>query len=165
MANVNAPFGARLLDSEGKEIRVKRYKKKTGAAIFQGDFVKMASTGDVEVATASGALLGVAAEYKAATDTSDIAVIDDPEAVFEIQASANVTAADVFANAQLVVTTGDTSLLLSKHALDSANIADTATHQLKILGLSSIDDNAYGSYAKVKVKINNHSFKAGVQGV
>ncbi len=165
MANINSPFGARLIDSEGKEIRVRRYVKKTGSAIFQGDFVKMASTGNVEVATASGALLGVAAEYKAATDVSEIAIIDDPEAVFEIQASADAQQADVFANAQLVVTSGDTGLLRSKHALDSANIATDATHQLKILGLSSIDDNAFGSYAKLKVKINNHTFKAGVAGV
>jgi hypothetical protein len=164
MANVNAPFGARLIDSEGKEIRVKRYVKKTGSAIYAGDFVKIASTGDVEVASASGQLLGVALEYKAATSTDSIAVIDDPEAIFEIQASANLVAGDVFANAQIVATTGDTVKLTSKHALDSANIADTATHQLKILGLSAIASNEYGSYAKVKVKINNHAFRAGVLG-
>lgn len=164
MANINAPFGARLIDSEGKQYRVKRYVKKTGSAIYPGDFVKIASTGDVEVASASGQLLGVALEYKAATSVAEIAVCDDPEAIFEIQASANLAAADVFANAQLVVTAGDTSLLTSKHALDSANIASTDTHQLKILGLSAIASNAYGSYAKAKVKINNHVFKAGVTG-
>lgn len=164
MANVNAPFGARLVNSEGKAYRVSRYTKKSGNAIFDGDFVKIDAAGSVDVAGASGQLLGVAMEYKAATSTDSIAVCDDPEAIFEIQASANLAATDVFANAQIVATTGDTALLRSKHALDSANIADTATHQLKILGLSSIDDNAYGSYARALVKINNHAFKAGVLG-
>lgn len=165
MSNVNAPYGALLIDDEGKQFRVRRYPKKSGNAIFAGDFVIQDATGTVDVAAASGTLLGVACESLGASSTADLAVIDDPEAVFAIQGSANVAATDVFANAQIVATAGDTGLSRSKHALDSANIATTSTFQLKILGLLSRGVNAYGSYAQVKVKINNHALKVGVTGV
>jgi hypothetical protein len=165
MANANAPFGARLIESEGKQFRVRRYPKKSGNAIYQGDFVIADAAGSVDVATAAATLLGVALESGAATSTADIAVCDDPEAVFEVQASANFAAADVFQNADIVATAGDSSLSRSKHAWDSASDDTTSTLQLKALGLSQIGENAYGSYAKIKVKINNHAFKAGVAGV
>ena len=85
MANTNAPFGLRSIDPEGKELRVARFAKKSGNAIYEGDPVIQDATGAVDIATAGVAILGVAAEYKAATDTTDIAVITDPETVFEIQ--------------------------------------------------------------------------------
>lgn len=165
MANTNAPYGARLIDDEGKQFRVRRYVKKTGSAIYQGDFVIQNSTGDVAVATAGSKLLGVAMEYKAATDVSDIAICDDPEAVWSIQASANLAAADVFQNADFVATTGSTTLFTSKHAVDSAALSSVDTVPLKIIGLDSIASNAYGSYARIKVKINHHVFKNGTSGV
>lgn len=165
MANANVPYGAILIDSEGKQFRVRRFVKKTGSAIFPGDFVMQASTGNVEVATAGAKLLGVACEYKAATDITEIAVIDDPEAVFEIQADGDLAAADVFANADIVATAGDTALLHSKHVLQSSSINTTNTLQLKILGLSKVASNAYGSYAKAKVRINQHAYSSGVVGI
>lgn len=165
MANPNVPYGAILIDDEGKQFRVRRFLKKTGNAIFEGDFVIQASTGDVDVAAAGSVILGVAMESKAATYTGEIAVCDDPEAVFSIQASADAQAADVFANADIVATAGDTGLSRSKHALDSASINTTNTLQLKILGLHKIASNAYGSYAQVKVKVNKHAYKSGVLGV
>jgi hypothetical protein len=165
MANADAAYGALLIDSEGKQYKVRRFVKKTGSAIYPGDFVKRASTGNVEVADAGAVLLGVAMEYKAATSTDEIAICDDPDAVFEIQASADAQAADVFTNANIVATAGDTGKLQSKHTLDSSTIATTNTLQLRILGLHSIGSNAYGSYARLKVKINQHAYSSGVLGV
>lgn len=165
MANANAPFGARLIESEGKQFRVRRYPKKSGNAIYQGDFVIADAAGSVDVATAAATLLGVALESGAATSTTAIAVCDDPEAVFEIQADGDFAAADIFRNADIVASSGDTSLSRSQHVLDSSTMDTTSTLQLKCLGLSQINENAYGSYARVKVKINNHAFKAGVAGV
>lgn len=161
MANVNNPYGMRLIDSEGKEFRVHRYPKVSAGVIADGDPVTVDATGAVALAAAGDALLGVAVEYKASGDVGPIAVCDDPEAVFEIQASANALAADVFANANVVAATYDSLLNRSKFALDSASIGTGATLQLKIMGLSTIDDNAYGSYARLKVKINNHKLKGG----
>lgn len=159
MPNVQQPFGLRLIDSEGKQVRIRRYVKKSGNAIYPGDAVVATATGDVDIATAGAALLGVAMEYRAAASTADIAVCDDPEAVFEIQSDSGVAAADVFLNANITATAGDSSLLRSKHDLDVASFATTATLQLKLLGLSQISDNAYGSFARIKVKINNHVLK------
>jgi hypothetical protein len=165
MANSNVPYGFVLIDDEGKQFRVRRFLKKTGNAIYAGDAVIQASTGDVDVAAAGSVLLGVALESKAATYVDEIAVCDDPDAVYAIQASANAAAADVFANADIVATAGDSAISRSKHTLDSSTIATTNTLQLKILGLHKIASNAYGSYAQVKVKINKHAYKSGVLGV
>jgi hypothetical protein len=49
--------------------------------------------------------------------------------------------------------------------LDAADKADTATLQVKLLGLSRRIDNAFGEYAKWLVLINNHELRAGTTGV
>lgn len=167
MANANKPFGLLLVQGEGKEYRVRRYPKKSGNAIYPGDPVIQDAGGGIDIAGTSGALLGVAMEYGAATSTDPLAVCDDPEAVYSIQANSQVVAADVFQNAQLASAAGDSSLKRSKFTLDVANMGTTATYQLKILGLTPIASNAYGSFAQVNVKINNHLFKGGTgtQGV
>jgi hypothetical protein len=165
MANTNAPAGAILLDSEGKAFHGRRFVKKSGNAIYPGDFVIQDATGTVDVAAANGVMLGVALEYAAAASTAEILVCDDPAAVYEIQVDGNVAQTDVFANADIVATTGDTALLRSKHVLQSSSIATTNTLPLKILGLSKVGSNAFGSYAKVKVKINKHAYSSGVLGV
>jgi hypothetical protein len=80
-----------------------------------------------------------------------------------VQASANLTAANVFENANLVTgSAGGPGSRRSGAALDSSTLASgNATRQFKVLGLSQIDDNAYGSYARALVKINNHVLKGG----
>ena len=161
MANANNPFGLAVVNSEGKEYRVTRYPKASGNAIFPGDPVIQTSTGEIDVAGTSGALLGVAMEYADATATDPIAICDDPDALFSIQANSQVVAADVFQNAQVATGAGDVSLRRSKYTLDVANMGTTATFQLKILGLTPIASNAYGSFAQVNVKINNHVLKGG----
>jgi len=161
MVNANNAFGLRLSTDEGKEYRVRRYPKKSGNAIFPGDPVIADAAGTVDVGVAGGALLGVALEYGAATSTDPIAVCDDPEALFSIQANSQVVAADTFLNANVAAGAGDVSLRRSKFTLDVGAMDTTATRQLKILGLTSIASNAFGSFAQLNVKINNHVFKGG----
>jgi hypothetical protein len=162
MANVNAPSGMRMVTDGGKQYHVKRYPVKTGVTLGDGDPVILDATGTVDVAIAGGTLLGVAAEYRASTSSvPDIAVYDDPDCVFEIQASANLVATDVGANAQLSAGSVDTATRRSTFKLDSSTITTTATHQLKIIGLSKVGTNAYGSYARALVRINNHAMKGG----
>jgi len=167
MANTNDAFGAVPVKTEGKQSRVTYYTKKTGAALAPGDFVIADAAGNVTIATGGDGvtLLGVAAEYKASTDVTAIAVYDDPETVFEIQASADLQAADVFQNANVVATALDSTLLQSKQALDSASLGTGITKQLKVLGLSKSPTAEWGSYATARVKINNHALRAGVAGV
>ncbi len=162
MPNVNAPYGLRMVTDAGKQYHVKRYPVKTGVTLYQGDPVILDASGTVDIGTAGGALAGVAAEYRSSSSTvPDIAVYDDPDCVFEIQASANLVQTDVFSNAQLATGSGDAATRRSTFKLDSSTIATTATHQLKILGYSKVGTNAYGSYCRALVRINNHVMKGG----
>jgi hypothetical protein len=162
MANNNAPFGAWPVKDRGVEPSVTYYPKVSGTAIYQGDFVIQDSSGAVAVGTATTALLGVAAESRASADVGPMAVYDDPNQIFEIQADGNLVATDLFNNANIVATSPDTNLSRSKHVLQSSSIANTATLPLKILQLApSGQPNDYGSYARVRVVINNHLLKGG----
>lgn len=166
MANTFAPFGLRLVDSEGKEFKGRRYVKVTGSAIYPGDVVKQDSSGGVTVAAAGDTPIGVSLEYKPSANVDPILICDDPNATFEIQADNLVAAADVFQNSEITATTGDTGLLRSKQDLDVASFGTGSTKVLKILGLSSIGENAYGSYARMLVKFNVHTLKSsGMSGV
>lgn len=167
MANIDSPYGLRLVSSEGKELRLRKYVKKAGAAIFAGDPVKADATGTVTPASAGGAIVGVAMEYKNSDSTDEILICDDPNAIYEIQASAQFAQADVFSNADLTTGSGNTSLRRSTYKLDSASFATTGTLQLKVLGLSDIGTNAFGSYARALVQINAHvlGHGPGVTGV
>lgn len=160
MANPDNPFGLTLIQAEGKECRVRVYAKDTSAAIYPGDVVKLQAAGDVIVAASGDAMVGVAAEYKAAADTS-ISVYDDPNAVFIAQTSGSFAAADVGLNISTLVAAGDATLKQSNHSLDTATAGTTATLQWKILGLYSKGENAVGANAIVRVRPNNHIFKSG----
>jgi hypothetical protein len=95
-----------------------------------------------------------------------VMVADDPNILFEIQeggAGAALTKADLGNNFNLK--SGTNSGYLSGWVLDNATAATTATLQLKLLGLVQSRDNAFGTYAKWLVKINNHTFGAGVAGL
>ena len=163
MANADKAFGFIPVRSEGKQERVRVYKKDASTEIFAGDAVKMAADGEVEVAGTSGDILGVAAEYRAAAAT-EIAVYDDPDQVFETQCDGDFALADVGQNAVIVAGSGDSTLKISGHEIDST-FATAATHQFKILGLAKRPDNAVGSYARVLVKPNSHIFKSGTGGI
>lgn len=167
MANNDAAHGFIPLSTEGKEVKVSYYTKKTGAAIFKYDLVKQDATGTVTVGGTAGPYIGVAAEYKASADVSKIAVYDDPQQLFVAQCSADFALADVFQNADVVAGTGDADLLRSTHEVDSSSFGTTATLGIKILGLADDSVNVVGSYAKVVCKINNHSLAAhtGTVGV
>lgn len=166
MANVSGPFGFRVVDSEGKQFRVRRYTKKTGNAIFRGDTVIAAATGDVDVAVAGGQILGVAMESAISTSTDPIAICDDPEAVFVVQVSTGAcAAADVFQNANILATAGQTALSRSQQSLDMSTKGTSAALQWKIIGLEVVSDNAFGSFADVLVKPCNHAFNGAASGV
>lgn len=163
MANPNNSFGFQILQSEGKENRVREYNK-TAAAIYAGDAVKMTNTGAVAVAAAGDVIIGVAAEYKAAADAT-IAVHDDPNSIFIAQCDGDFQLTDVGQNSNITAVSADTSLKRSKHNIDIASFGVEAEKQFKILGLLDRGENAVGSYAIVKVKPNHHFFASGVAGI
>lgn len=103
-----------------------------------------------------------------------VLVADDPNILFEIQegttaaaAGTALTAAAIGNNANFVITAGATTTSDSKTVLDNATEATTATLNLKLMGLAQREDNAFGSYAKWIVKINNHQYgsSTGTAGV
>jgi len=158
----------------GGEIRTNTYIVTTStAAIYKGDALKVVAAGTVEVAGATSGVIvvGVAAEWvtaaKAATAGTTIQVYDDPFIVFGVQCDSGTAAAaiDVFSTADLVVTTGDTVLGISKHELDTSDLAAGSQASLKVIGLVDEPGNAWGEHADVEVLFNEHLYKAAVAGV
>lgn len=170
-AATDNPFGAMPY---GKVERIRPYLKDSGAvAIYPGDFVTLETDGGIGVATASQALiLGVAAEYSAAsTEKTDFLVYDDPNQLFAVQDDGDTTAmteASIGTNVDLIVTTGDTTTLRSRHEIDSSSVATTATLALKVIALHPIEGRSFASAAgdprKWVVKINSHQL-AGYETV
>ena len=92
-------------------------------------------------------------------------VMDDPNQLFLIQSDEDIVAADIGKNADIVVGSGSTTTGLSVNELDSSTIATTAALNLKIVGLYDSPNNAFGNFAIVVVKINEHLYgSAGVAG-
>lgn len=156
MANVDEKFGFRLSRKRGKCVEAVQYRKKAGVAIYEGDLLKLDANGEADLFVAGdGKCLGVAAHTSKAASTSPIAVYDDPEAIFEAQASTAV-AADGGANADIAAApTPNTDLGRSGQQVDGATFAATPTLPLKVLELSDRDGNEAGAAAKVYVKLNN----------
>ena len=103
-----------------------------------------------------------------ATKTQDyyVAVVDDPNVVFEIQEVSGgtaLTSAAVGLNADFVA--GTDNGYVSAFELNNVGEATTSTLNLKLLGLARKPDNAFGEHAKWLVLLNNHSFRTGVTGV
>ena len=161
----DAPFGA---VPEGPTARIRPYNKAVGYAtrIFPGDFVTLASDGNVQVAAAGDVLLGVAAMNSAAsTAEANFLVYDDPDQLFVVQNDDGGTAlaqTNVGNNADILATTGDTTTGRSLHELDQST-AITATAQLRIVGLHPIE-TAFAANRKMVVRINEHYYSqtAGV---
>lgn len=104
-----------------------------------------------------------------ATKTKDyyILVADDANIIFEVQEIGTGTALDAAAvglNANLVA--GTNNGYISGALLTNDSEATTVGLDVKLLGLSqSVTPNAFGAYAKWRVKINNHLYAVGHVGV
>ena len=159
------PFGA---IPYGKVLRIRPYNKdSSAAAIYPGDFVILETDGGVIPATTgSTTIVGVAAEYSAAsTAKTDFLVYDHPDQEFAIQDDGDTTAMDeasIGLRANIVVTTGSTTLLRSLHEVDSDTANTTSTLALNIIGLHPVEARSFatttGQWRKWIVTINNHIF-------
>lgn len=95
-----------------------------------------------------------------------VAVADDPYIIFQVQEIGTGTqflATDVGLNANLV--SGANNGYISGWLLNNVGEATTSSLDVKLLGLSQIQNNAFGAYAKWDVLLNAHAYKAGVTGV
>jgi len=95
-----------------------------------------------------------------------VMVADDPNIICQIQeggAEAALAATNVSQNCDLA--SGANNGYLSGWVLNNATTNTGSGYQMKLLGLSQVQNNAFGTYAKWLAVINLHRYKAGVAGV
>ena len=190
MANVSEKFGLRpyrKLDGTPLVGAQNRYTIKPGygTAIYQGDMVVPVSTGNIERHTAgnAAAVVGVfngvfyndpttqKPTYKnyypgGITPTQgDVTafVVDDPDAVFLMDADLSFVRADLFKNYSVTNTTGVTQTGISKVQLDVSASGIASTFAVQAIDISQDPDNSDTSVsnANILVRINNHFFRSG----
>jgi hypothetical protein len=190
MANQLEKFGLRpyrKLDGTPLVGAQNRYTIKAGygTAIYQGDLVIPVSTGNIERHTAgnAAAVVGVfngvfyndpttqKPTYKnyypgGITPTQgDITafVVDDPDAVFLMDADQSFTRADLFKNYSVTNATGTTATGISQVQLDVSASGTATTFAVQAIDISQDPDNSdvTVSNANILVRINNHFFRSG----
>ena len=188
MANVSEKFGLRpyrkldgtpLVGAQNRYTIASNY----GTAIFQGDLVQPTAAGNIERHTAntSDAVVGVfngvfytdpttqkptyKNYYPGSIVASDITafVVDDPDAVFLMDADEAFTRANLFANYSVSNTTGVTQTGISKVQLDVSATGTASTFVVQAIDISQDPDNSdtATSNANILVRINNHFYRSG----
>lgn len=184
MANIDRPNGLRpirMLDGSPYNAQVMSWPVdvSNATAIFKGDLVKLEDDGNVTPSGAGGAVLGVCvgvvvardvAEtehpgYLPASTAGDILVELGRNVVFEVQEDSvggAMVATNVGSNGDIAAGAGSTTTGRSAYELDSSDViakdAAAGTAQLRVLKLSSRQDNEIGTEAKWEVIINEHQF-------
>jgi hypothetical protein len=190
MANQLEKFGLRpyrKLDGTPLVGAQNRYiiKDNYGTAIFQGDLVIPTSNGFIERHTAntSDAVVGVfnGCFYNDPTtkkptfsnyypgsitpSSGDITafVVDDPDAVFLMNADAVFARADLYKNYSVDTATGSTTTGISQVMLDVGvgGVASTFVVQAIDISQDPENDDVGTSNANILVRINNHFYRSG----
>src|SRR3990167_2251075 len=178
MANPNNPSGFLPYNAphsgNGQPIITEHPLHATNSEIGIGSPVRIVD-GGVDLAAAGGTLglLGIAAEYKAASAGGTIKIWSDPQQRFVAQTddgTGTATAAGVIGlNINFVGTSVSNRRGTSE--LDENSATTGATLQFKIMELSTEMSgnvqNAHGEFNRLVVAINNHQFKGhtGTVGV
>ena len=188
MANVVEKFGLRpyrkldgtpLVGAQNRYTIASNY----GTAIYQGDLVVPVTGGNIERHTAgnSTAVVGVfngvfytdpttqkptwKNYYPGSVVASDITafVVDDPDAVFLMDADATFARADLFQNYSVTNATGNTKTGISEVQLDVSESGTNVSFIIQALDISQDPDNSdvASANANILVRINNHFFRSG----
>ncbi len=186
MAQSFAPFGLRAiaaLGTHGNEVRA--YPLPNGANcpdLGKGSPVKLSGGVITSAGAGGGPLLGVAAGFawidpttkqpqlknSIPADTSSAGlydgsdrptayVVDNPFALFMVQADASVTAGDLGLNFDVTAAGGDVNSVYgtSQYTLDASTRTSAVGTAVKLVGLANIPDNNWGDpYPIVVVKLN-----------
>ena len=188
MANASEKFGLRpyrKLDGTPLVGAQNRYTIASGyaTAIYQGDLVEPLTSGNIQKhgANTSDAVVGVFNGcfytdpttqkptfknfYPGGIAASDITafVIDDPDAVFLIDADEAFTRADLYRNYSVTNTTGVTATGISKAQLDVSVSGTATTFAIQAIDICQDPDNSdtANANANVLVRINNHFYRSG----
>ena len=188
MANVAEKFGLRpyrKLDGTPLVGAQNRYSIASNhtTAIFQGDLVIPLTAGTIDRHTAnnSTAVLGVfngcfytdpttqkptfRNSYPGSIAASDITafVVDDPDAVFLMDADATFAQADLFQNYSVTTGTGNTTTGISEVQLDVSVSGTNASFIIQAIDISQDPDNSDtgSANANILVRINKHFYRSG----
>ena len=190
MSNQLEKFGLRpyrKLDGTPLAGAQNRYTIAAGyaTAIFQGDLVQPTTAGNIERHTGntSDAVVGVFngvfyndpttqkptyANYYPGSITptqGDITafVVDDPDAVFLMDADEAFTRADLFKNYSVTTATGVTQTGISSVQLDVSASGTAATFAVQAIDITQDPENqdTTVSNANILVRINNHFYRSG----
>tara|TARA_B100000029_G_C17253558_1_gene843679 strand:- start:83 stop:655 length:573 start_codon:yes stop_codon:yes gene_type:complete len=187
MANASEKFGLRpyrKLDGTPLVGAQNRYTIASGyaTAIYQGDLVEPLTSGNIQKhgANTSDAVVGVfngcfytdpttqkptyKNYYPGGVAASDITafIVDDPDAVFLVDADEAFTRADLFRNYSVTNTTGVTQTGISKAQLDVSVSGTATTFAIQAIDICQDPDNdGTGANANVLVRINNHFYRSG----
>ena len=194
MANVSEKFGLRpyrKLDGTPLVGAQNRYKIADGyaTAIYQGDLVRPLTDGTVvrSVGNTSYAVVGVfnGCFYNDPTTQKPTYsnyypggitptqgqitafVVDDPDAVFLVNADAVFAQANLFGNYSLSVANGSTKTGISEMQLDVSTQGTAGTFAVQAIDISQDpeNDDQTTSNANVLVRINNHFYRQGGTGL
>ena len=154
-----------------------------GTAIFQGDMVIPVTGGNIEryPGNTSTAVVGVfngcfytdpttqkptfSNYYPGGIVTADITafIVDDPDAVFLVDADATFARADLFQNYSLTAVSGNIKTGNSSQQLDVSESGTNATFIVQAIDISQDPDNSDTSSANanILVRINNHFYRSG----
>jgi MFS-type transporter involved in bile tolerance (Atg22 family) len=191
MANTNKAFGLRPLAKLGSNVNNNgdtqyRIVSNTTDAIFQGDTVTLSGGYVVKATPGAANILGVFLGcqytdpttkkttfknyYPGAVVADDIVatVVDDPNALFLVQASGVAAVTCVGKNADLVQTAaGSTTTGVSGLELSTGTLGTSADLNVKVVGISSVpgEGDVTSAYANLIVKINEHLYSAATAGV
>jgi len=187
MANQDSVFGARSdghLMSSNFNGQVASYTvlATDAVAMFVGDFVKLTGISGVgqdgksrsvvtqaaATDTLCGFVIGFQPDsdnlnriYRPASTLRTVYVVNDPYATFVIQAQGTLAVENIGLNADIVVGTGSTVTGLSGMEVDLSTV-NTTSQQLRIMEISTAEDNEFGANANVICMINEQRFKGTV---
>ena len=188
MANVVEKFGLRpyrKLDGTPLVGAQNRYTIASNhtTAIFQGDLVIPLTAGTIDRHTAnnSASVIGVfngcfytdpttskptfRNSYPGSIVASDITafVVDDPDAVFLMDADAAFTRADLYQNYSVTTGGGNTTTGISEVQLDVSVSGTNASFVIQAIDISQDPDNSdtTTANANVLVRINKHFYRNG----
>lgn len=172
MATSATPSGAEPVDTlsasgsfTGK-VRHIKIANAYATSIFYGDFVKLVSSGTVEKAAVTTAVVAgtvgifVGCSYTdpttnqptysqyfpASTAADDIMayVVDDPKVLFQMQGDGSIAQTALGNNISAISTAGSTSIGRSRNALDASSAATTNTLPLRIVDFVDGPSSAVG---------------------
>lgn len=186
MTATNMPFGLRPAQHPSGLDRTVRGQIVSGYAanIYFNDPVKLASTGYLQIAGSTGALIGtfMGCEYRDtlnkpvfsnfwATGTTTFGSADvtawhtrDPACIYEIQANGSLAMSASGSQAHMTAIGTTVGIAgFSQATLDTATLTNSGQAQLRILDIGYYVDNAWGdAFTLVRVQISLHQDVAAI---